>query len=529
MIRVRQVKIPIELDKKNEIIFRISKKLQLNQKLIKNYKIIKKSIDARDKNNIFYVYEFDVLCDREDKILKENKNKDIFKTPKETYHFSISGTIPLKEKIIIIGSGPSGLFAAYMLASAGYKPLILERGERIEDRVKTVEDFFITNTLNKNSNIQFGEGGAGTFSDGKLNTLAKDKFNRNKRVFEIFVENGAPEEIMYEAKPHIGTDVLRKVIINMRNKIISMGGEFRYNSLVTDLIIENNSIKALEINEKEIIKAQIVVLAIGHSARETFYMLKEKGVVMRAKNFAVGVRIEHPQEMISENQYGKYYKLLEPASYKLTYQTSKGRGVYSFCMCPGGFVVNASSEEGCLVVNGMSNYKRDEVNANSALVVTVNKEDFGDDPLSGIEFQRKLERKAFELGGGVIPIQLYEDFCCCIESKKLGKIGPNVMGGYSFADLNQLLPEYISEALKEAIPYFDQKINGFARKDAILLGIESRTSSPVVIVRDEKGISNIDGLYPCGEGAGYAGGITTSAIDGVKTAEKIAMIYKCID
>ncbi len=526
VVRVRQVKVNIERNDKEHIIKAITKKIKVVKEDIIDYKIIKKSIDARDKNNIFYVYELDVLCDREDKILKENKNKDIFKTPKETYHFSISGTIPLKEKIIIIGSGPSGLFAAYMLASAGYKPLVLERGEKIEDRIKTVEDFFITNKLNKNSNIQFGEGGAGTFSDGKLNTLTKDIFNRNKRVFEIFVENGAPEEIMYEAKPHIGTDILRKVIINMRNKIISMGGEFRYNSMVTDLIIENNSIKALEINEKEIIKAQIVVLAIGHSARETFYMLKEKGILLKSKNFAVGIRIEHPQEMISRSQYGDKYKLLNPASYKLTYQTKKGRGVYSFCMCPGGFVVNASSEEGYLVVNGMSNFKRDEVNANSAIVVTVNKDDFGNDPLSGVEFQKILEKKAYEIGSGLIPVQLYKDFLKGRISKSIGEVIPNTKGDYNFSDLNQLLPPYIIEAIKEAIPYFDKKIKGFARKDAILLGIESRTSSPIVIVRNEAGVSNIEGLYPCGEGAGYAGGITTSAIDGVKIAENIAKIYK---
>lgn len=331
---------------------------------------------------------------------------------------------------------------------------------------------------------------------------------------------------MYEAKPHIGTDILRKVIINMRNKIISMGGEFRYNSMVTDLIIENNSIKALEINEKEIIKAQIVVLAIGHSARETFYMLKEKGILLKSKNFAVGIRIEHPQEMISRSQYGDKYKLLNPASYKLTYQTKKGRGVYSFCMCPGGFVVNASSEEGYLVVNGMSNFKRDEVNANSAIVVTVNKDDFGNDPLSGVEFQKILEKKAYEIGYGLIPVQLYKDFLKGRISKSIGEVIPNTKGDYNFSDLNQLLPPYIIEAIKEAIPYFDKKIKGFARKDAILLGIESRTSSPIVIVRNEAGVSNIEGLYPCGEGAGYAGGITTSAIDGVKIAENIAKIYK---
>lgn len=526
VIRVRQVKVPIEFDTKEEIVSRISQKLKVKESLINDYKIVKKSTDARDKSNIFFIYEVDVECFDDERILKKNKSNDIFETPLEVYNFPVSGTVPLRDRIVIIGSGPSGLFAAYMLASAGYKPLVLERGERIEDRVKTVEEFFQNNKLNINSNIQFGEGGAGTFSDGKLNTLTKDKFNRAKKVFEIFVENGAPEEIMYINKPHIGTDILRKVIVNMRNKIISMGGEFHYSSMVTDLKIESNKIVGVEINNKEIIFCSVVVLAIGHSARETFYMLKEKGVLMRAKNFAVGVRIEHPQEMISKNQYGDKYKLLEPASYKLTYQTSKGRGVYSFCMCPGGFVVNASSEEGCLVVNGMSNYKRDEVNANSALIVTVGKDDFGNDPLAGVEFQRMLEKKAYEIGHGLIPVQLFGDFLEGRISEKTGEVIPNTKGRYSFADLNQLLPSYISEALKEAIPYFDKKIKGFARYDAILLGVESRTSSPVVIVRNEEGVSNIEGLYPCGEGAGYAGGITTSAIDGVKVAENIAKIYK---
>lgn len=526
MIRVRQVKVSVKKNTDEDILKAISKKLKIKSSLIEEYKIIKKSLDARDKNNILFVYEFDVKCLDEEIVLKRGKSNDIFVSPLEEYKFEVSGLVQLDKRIVIIGAGPSGLFCGYMLAEAGYKPLIIERGERIEDRVKTVDEFFETNKLNVNSNIQFGEGGAGTFSDGKLNTLTKDKFNRNKRVFEIFVENGAPEEIMYEAKPHIGTDILRKVIVNMRNKIISLGGDFLYNSMVTDILINDGKVYGVEVNHKDIIDCSVVVLAIGHSARETFYLLDEKGVKMKAKNFAVGVRMEHPQEMINKSQYGEVYKLLDSASYKLTYQTSKGRGVYSFCMCPGGFVVNASSEEGHLVVNGMSNYKRDEVNANSAIVVTVGCEDFGDNPLNGIEFQRELERRAYDLGSGLIPVQLYKDFVNGKVTDKLGEVIPNTKGKYNFADLNKLFPEYINEALKEAIPNFEKRINGFAREDAILLGVESRTSSPVVIVRDEEGLSNIKGLYPCGEGAGYAGGITTSAIDGVKVAEKIAKVYK---
>ena len=382
MIKVRQVKIPIENNSNDSILYKISLKLKCRMSDILKFKISKMSIDARDKNNLLYVYEFDVLCRNEDLILKKNKSNDVVYYEEEKYSYTVTGSTLLNFRPIVIGSGPCGLLCSYMLAEAGYKPLILERGEKVEDRVNTVEEFFNTNKLNVNSNIQFGEGGAGTFSDGKLNTLVKDKLNRGKRVFEIFIENGAPEEIMYLNKPHIGTDILRKVIVNMRNKIISMGGEFRYNSCVTDIDIKDNKVCGVIVNNSEYINTDIVVLAIGHSARDTFYMLKDKGINMKAKNFAVGVRIEHPQEMINLSQYGT--NKLGPANYKLTYQTSKGRGVYSFCMCPGGFVVNASSEDKHLVVNGMSNYDRGEKNANSAIVVTVSSDDFGSNPMSGI-------------------------------------------------------------------------------------------------------------------------------------------------
>ena len=526
MIRIRQVKVPIIDDNDMCIKKKISNKLNIDNSFINNYKIIKKSIDARDKSNIFYVYELDVLVSDEDKIIRRNKSSDIFISPIEEYKFEVTGTNKLDNRIVLVGAGPCGLFCGYLLAEAGYKPLIIEQGERVEDRVKTIEEFFNTNKLNPLSNIQFGEGGAGTFSDGKLNTLVKDKLFRGKKVFEIFIENGAPEEIMYLSKPHIGTDILRKVIVNMRNKIISMGGEFRYNTKLTDINIESNSVKSIVVNDDEVIDCSVLVLAIGHSSRDTFYMLKDKGLSMKAKNFAVGVRIEHPQDMISKSQYGESYKLLPPASYKLVQQTSNGRGVYSFCMCPGGFVVNASSEENRLVVNGMSNYDRSEVNANSAIVVTVTKEDFGSDPMSGIEFQRKLEENAYRIGNGNIPVQLFGDYRDNVISTKLGDVTPNVKGKYSFANLNEIFPGFINESLKEAIPCFDKKIKGFGRDDAILLGVESRTSSPVIIERDDDFLSNILGIYPCGEGAGYAGGITTAAIDGVKVAEKIADKYR---
>ena len=522
MLKINEVKIPIKNDNKDFILKKVSKILRINTSEIIEYKILKKSIDARDKNNILYIYEFAVKTNNEQKLI--NKNISLYIDKK--YEFNVNGNTKLDKRPIIVGTGPAGLFASYMLSSVGFNPIILERGEKIEDRVKTVEQFFKNNILNKESNIQFGEGGAGTFSDGKLNSLTKDKLNRHKKVFEIFVENGAPEEILYVNKPHIGTDILRKVIINMRNKIISMGGEFRYSSKVTNLIIDNNKIKGVIVNDNEKIYSDIVILAIGHSARDTFYMLNENNVLMKPKNFAMGLRIEHPREMIDKNQYGKDYNLLPTASYKLTYTTKNNRSVYSFCMCPGGFVVNASSEEKRLCINGMSNYKRDERNSNSAIVVNVTTSDFNNELFGGLELQRKLEQLAYIEGNGLIPIQLYKDFVNDQKSTKLGEIIPNTKGKYALSNLNNILPKYISESIKEAIPEFGKKIKGFDREDAVLLGIEARTSSPVVIVRNDEFISSIDGLYPCGEGAGYAGGITTAAIDGIKISEKICSKYK---
>ena len=526
MIRIRQIKVPV-LDDSNELLLhKIALKLKISPSEINSFNIIKKSIDARDKNNILYVYEIDASVINEAKIIRNNKNKDIFLSPKETYTFKITGTKEIINTPVIIGSGPAGLFCAYLLAEAGYNPLIIEQGEKIEDRIKTVEDFFKSNKLNVNSNIQFGEGGAGTFSDGKLNTLVKDKYFRGKKVFEIFVENKAPKEIMYLQNPHIGTDILRKVITNIRHKIISMGGNFLFKTKLTDILIENNQVTGIIVNDNKKINCNVLVLAIGHSARDTFYLLHDKGLNMKNKNFAVGLRIEHPQEMINISQYGKYANVLPPANYKLTYQASTGRGVYSFCMCPGGYVVNASSEQNRLVVNGMSNYQRDSKNANSAIVVTVNNKDFGDNIFGGIEFQRHLEEKAYSLGKGYIPIQLLKDFIDNKETTKLGKIIPCTKGNTSFANLNNLFSTEISNSLKEGIKNFNKKIKGFSSDDAILLGVESRTSSPINIIRDEYLESNIKGIYPCGEGAGYAGGITTSAIDGIKVAEAIAKKYK---
>lgn len=527
MIRIRQIEVPIDCEQEKMIRKKCSKILRVNERLILSFKINRKSLDARKKPHLYYVYEVDVSVNGEKRLLSKIKNSNVFLAPNEVYHFSQKGTEKLNFRPVIVGAGPAGLFCSYMLAKKGYRPLIFERGEKIEERVKTVEEFWQNGKLDLSSNVQFGEGGAGTFSDGKLTTLVKDPFFRQKKVLEIFVECGAPQEILYENRPHIGTDLLRNIIINMRNKIISMGGEFRYRSLLTHLIVQDDQIKQIEINHQEIIDVDVLVLALGHSARDTFEMLSKTSLVMMAKPFAVGIRIEHPQSMINESQYGlENSKILPPASYKLTYHTKDHRGVYTFCMCPGGFVVNSSSEEGYLAINGMSNYQRDTRNANSAIIVTISSKDFGEESLDGLTFQRSLEKKAYLLGKGKIPIQLYEDFKRNQKSTSLGKVIPMMKGDYTFSNLRDLFPSYISESLIEAIEYFDTRIKGFGRGDAILSAVESRTSSPIRIERNELGVSSILGVYPTGEGAGYAGGITSSAMDGIFQAENIAKIYQ---
>ncbi|MBP5679056.1 MAG: NAD(P)-binding protein [Bacilli bacterium] len=524
MIRVRQIKVGVLEDSQEVLLKKISQKLKINVSDILFYEIRKKSIDARDKENIIYVYEFNVKVKEEGKVLKKITSPDIFLWDEKEYTFPKPPEgIPLIKQPIIVGSGPAGLFCAYFLAEAGYCPRIFERGDSMEERIQSVEEFFKGGVLDPNSNVQFGEGGAGTFSDGKLNSLVKDKMGRMRKIFEIFVENGAPEEILYMHNPHIGTDLLRNVIISIRKKILSMGGEFHYRSCVTNLLISHDQITGIEVNHKELYSSNCVILAIGHSARDTFQMLHENGILMKPKNFAVGVRVEHPRSMIDTWQYGKFASTLGAAPYKLTYQTKSGRGVYSFCMCPGGFVVNASSEEEGIVVNGMSNYNRDEANSNSAIVVSISPEDLGGELFSGMEFQRQLEQAAYREGNGLIPVQLYKDFKKNQVSTGYGSFSSNTMGSAFFGNLRNVLPPFISESILEAMPEFGKKIHGFDREDTIFLGVETRTSSPVVIERDEHYMSSIKGLYPCGEGAGYAGGITTSAIDGLKVAEEIVL------
>lgn len=521
MLRIREIKININECTLDNIRKKCAKKLNVNESKIKNIKINKESIDARNKNNICYVYEVDIEIENESKYL--NKSIDVMKVPDEKYRFNITGNTKLNERIVIVGAGPAGLLCAYILATNNYPVTLIERGEKVEDRIKSVEEFWNNENLNINSNVQFGEGGAGTFSDGKLNTLVKDKLFRQKKVFEIFVECGAPEEIMYENKPHIGTDKLRIMVKKLRNKIIDHGGIIRYNTCLTDIKANENKLEGIEVNNSEFIKTDVLVLAIGHSARDTFKMLYQHRINMTPKPFAVGIRIMHPQDMIDKSQYGN--SKLKKASYKLTYQTKEKRGVYTFCMCPGGYVVNASSEKNRLAINGMSNYERESKNANSAVIVTVTPSDFGEDPMDGIKFQRELEEKAYNLGNGKIPIQLYGDFKNNLKTNKLGDVEPIFKGNYTFSNLNDILPKYISDSLKEGIDYFGKKIKGYDRNDAIIAAIESRTSSPVRIVRDDLLESNIKGIYPCGEGAGYAGGITSAAVDGIKIAEAIASFY----
>ena len=531
MIKITQLKLPIEHNKE-DLEKKVCKLLQIPPAKLYEIDILKRSLDAR-KMPLMYNYQLGVFADGEEKIVKKLKNKDITMGKLIKYSFPDLGDEALAHRPVIIGAGPAGLFCAYMLAKAGFQPILLERGEAVEERQKKVDHFWKTGTLDRQSNVQFGEGGAGTFSDGKLNTLVKDHHGRSRFVLKTFVEFGAKDDILYESKPHIGTDILVNVVRNMRNEIIKLGGDIRFNSQVTDLRIEKDEIRALQINHEQWIDTETVVLAIGHSARDTFEMLLDRKVPMRSKAFAVGVRMEHPQKLINENQYGvNYPDSLPAAAYKLTRKVAEERGVYSFCMCPGGYVVNASSEEGMTAVNGMSYNARAGENANSAMIISVRPEDFGsDEPLAGVEFQRRLEQAAYREGQGKIPVQLFGDFCRNKVSESLGEIKPNTKGEWIFGNVRSIFPENLAAGLEEGIKGCEHLIPGFAREDALVLGVESRTSSPVRIERDNENLqSAVTGLYPCGEGAGYAGGIMSAAMDGIKVAEAIALKFKpCYD
>ncbi|WP_411679060.1 NAD(P)/FAD-dependent oxidoreductase [Clostridium thailandense] len=527
-IRINNISISIDEDI-NNLKIKAAQKLKLSIADINNFKIIKESIDARKKDLIKFNYAIEIECENESKVVNRAKDKDVKmkeKKFKEEFSFGIK---KIDHRPIIVGMGPAGMFAGLLMAQKGYKPLIIERGEKVEERTKTIEEFWKTGKLNINSNVQFGEGGAGTFSDGKLTTRIKDI--RCDFVLEELVKAGAPEEIIYSGKPHVGTDILKTVVKNIRKKIIELGGEIRFNSKLENLIIRDKDLKAIIVNGEEI-PCDSLILAIGHSSRDTYEMLYKNNVFMEPKAFAIGVRVEHSQKLININQYGKYvdHPRLKAADYRLTHAAkATGRSVYSFCMCPGGEVVGASSEENRLVTNGMSNYKRDKDNANAALVVTVGEQDFeGNSPLKGMEFQRHYEGLAYKLGGGEYkaPIQLVGDFLEDNISTKLGNIKPTYRPGYEFRDLRNCLPNYVIESLKEGLVNFDSKIKGFASRSAVLTGIETRTSAPVRLTRNDRLESiNIKGIYPCGEGAGFAGGIVSAAVDGLKAAESIMKEY----
>ena len=531
MLQIQNIKLPVE-HTEEALRKKIQKVVDAKPEELLSFQIKRCSIDARKKPNIIYIYTIYANFANEKKILKRNL-KDISGVEEIPYTFMKSGTQQMAHRPIIVGSGPAGLFCAYMLAKAGYQPLVLERGEAMRERKHTVEAFWRGAPLNTESNVQFGEGGAGTFSDGKLNTQIKDPLKRNTEILRLFVKYGAPAEILYSNKPHIGTDILESVIVNIRHAIENMGGKFEFSAKLMDIIVEEGkltAIKVLHTKNSEIAKeieypAETLVLALGHSARDTFEQLYKRELQMEAKAFAVGVRIMHLQEMINKSQYGEQYPAMLPsADYKLTAQTTNGRGVYSFCMCPGGYVVNASSEKKYMAVNGMSDSKRDGLYANSAIVTTVSPTDFKNaHPLAGIIFQRELEEKAYSIGKGKIPIQTFGAFTQNKEASESSVATPAALkGSTSFGNVRAIFPNEVSDALEEGILLFDKKIRGFADANAFLAGVESRTSSPVRMVRDSTFESPIKGIFPCGEGAGYAGGITSAAADGLKVAEEIA-------
>lgn len=522
MLKISQLRLRISKDLDLKIY--ISRKLKIPAEDILDYTILKRSIDARKKEDILFVYDLLVKVKGEKAVLSKklpNVVKHVFDNAKDQ---NDSVNYDQDKKIAIIGFGPAGMFSALKFARSGVNVTVFERGESIDERVKTVEKFTTKRILNTESNIQFGEGGAGTFSDGKLTARKKDV--RGKWLFNEFVKAGAPEEILYVHNPHIGTDKLVDVVKNIREEIIALGSTVNFNSKVTNIEPYQDGINLTVNNETNYF--DYVVLAIGHSSRDTIEMLYNNKCEIVQKPFAVGFRIEHKQVFINKAQFGNNFDnpRLGSAEYKLTHQVKDGKGVYTFCMCPGGLVVPASSEEGMLVVNGMSEYSRDKINANSALLVTVNGEDFGSDhPLAGIEFQRSLERKAFELGGSnySAPIQTVGDFIDNKTTKKLGRVNPSYSVGVEFANMRSIFSEEINSALIEAFPRMGRRLQGFNAKDALLTGIESRSSSPVRILRDKESFqsTNFKKLFPAGEGAGYAGGIVSAAIDGIRITETI--------
>ena len=533
MIRINELRLPLD-HPPEALTTAAAQRLGIAATDIRRLTVFKRSHDARKKNALTFIYNVDVEVggkggDEQRLLAKFADDPKVGPSPDVSYHFVARAPANLQTRPVVVGFGPAGIFAALLLAQMGYRPLVLERGKAVRERTKDTWKLWRENRLDPESNVQFGEGGAGTFSDGKLYSQVKDPRFLGRKVLTEFVKAGAPEEILYLAHPHIGTFRLVSMVERMRAEIIALGGEIRFQSRVTGLQIEEGRVRGVTLADGEPIAAEHVVLALGHSARDTFAMLHDAGVFMEAKAFAVGFRIEHPQTLIDKARHGPNAgnPLLGAADYKLVYHASNGRAVYSFCMCPGGQVVAATSEPNCVVTNGMSQYSRAERNANAGLVVNVTPEDFGGtiNPLAGIDFQRKLEAHAFELGGGTYeaPGQLVGDFLAGRASTQLGSVTPSYQPGVHLTDLASALPDFAIAAIREAIPAFDRQIRGFALSDAVLTGVETRTSSPLRLTRgDDMQSLNVRGLYPAGEGAGYAGGILSAGIDGIRVAEAVA-------
>ncbi|WDE07790.1 NAD(P)/FAD-dependent oxidoreductase [Thalassomonas viridans] len=528
MIRISNIKLP--LDHSQEALDeQVLSCLQISPEQVVKTTVFRRGIDARNKKAIFLMYTLDVETRLDEELLaKFDRDPNIRKTPDMAYKYVARASEDLKERPVVVGFGPCGIFIGLILAEMGYKPIILDRGKAVRERTKDTFGFWRKKQLNTESNVQYGEGGAGTFSDGKLSTQIKDKKHYSRKVLNEFVDAGAPEEILYVSKPHIGTFKLVSMVEKMRAKIIELGGEIRFGARVDDLHLEQGQVTGLTLADGTQIKSRHIAFAIGHSARDTFRMLHDKGVYIEAKPFSVGFRVEHRQSLIDKAYYGEFagHPTLGAADYKLVHHCSNGRSVYSFCMCPGGTVVAATSEENRVVTNGMSQYSRNEMNANSAIVVGIDPSDYPGHPLAGIDFQRELESAAFKLGGETYdaPAQLVGDFLQGKPSESLGEVEPSYKPGIKLTDLSGVLPEYCIEAIREALPAFNRKIKGFAMDEATLTGVETRTSSPICIKRDDSLQSlNTRGLFPAGEGAGYAGGIMSAAIDGIKVAEAMAL------
>jgi len=528
MLRITELKLPLnhpEYMLKTAILDRLG----ISTAELITYTIFRQGFDARKRNAILLVYTVDIEATNEQTILNRlQDDPHISLTPDSTYRFVTQASKNLTQRPVIIGTGPCGLFAGLILAQMGFRPIILERGKEVRERTKDTFGLWRKSQFNPESNVQFGEGGAGTFSDGKLHTQIKDPNHYGRKVLTEFVKAGAPPEILHVSKPHIGTFRLVTVVEQLRATIESLGGEIRFQNRVDDIVIEDEQVRGVVLANGETINTNHVLLAVGHSARDTFKMLYDRGVYIEAKPFSIGFRIEHPQSLIDTCRFGSNagHPLLGAADYKLVHHCSNGRSVYSFCMCPGGTVVAATSEAGHVVTNGMSQYSRNERNANSGIVVGITPDDYPGHPLAGIDFQRRLEAGAFKLGGETYeaPGQLVGDFLAQRPSSALGTVQPSYTPGVHLCDLSSALPDYAITALREAIPAFDKKIKGFAMKDAVLTGVETRTSSPIRIKRNESYQSiNIKGLYPAGEGAGYAGGILSAAVDGIKVAEALAL------